>query len=163
MSSKYLLFVFIVLATGCTGVGESTESARVDEPFMIGGIAAESGELVDIHSVDTSETASTNEYTDSNIDESTVPEKAKTQQFIIRQGTLRENARRFIEANGWAIAGHDYWQADNFSIDTDYPLNYTSIDDGLVELLANYPVKAQLVEINQTVVFVKRRHHREGP
>ncbi len=130
--------------------------------------------MLDDDSIDSpfisTELAAVTRVTETTIDDLPVPVDAVTmpqipikQQFAIHQGTLRENARRFIEANGWTIAGHDYWQADNFAIDTGYPLTYTGIDDGLAALLANCPVKAQLIEINQTVVFVKRRHHREGP
>ena len=73
--------------------------------------------------------------------------------LIILPGTLRENAENLLHMFGWKLYR---WDAANFYIDAEYKIDIANLEQGLDFLLDPYPLQAQLIKVNKTVLFVNK-------
>lgn len=73
--------------------------------------------------------------------------------LIIVPGTLRENAENLLHMFGWKLYR---WDAANFYIDAEYKIDIANLEQGLDILLDPYPLQAQMIKVNKTVLFVNK-------
>ena len=68
-------------------------------------------------------------------------------------GTVRENAENLLHMFGWKLYR---WDAANFYIDAEYKIDIANLEQGLDILLDPYPLQAQMITVNKTVLFVNK-------
>lgn len=73
--------------------------------------------------------------------------------FNIVTGTVKENAENLLRQFGWTIYR---WDSSNFYIDAEYAVEISSLSEGLDFLLDPYPIQAQMINVNKTVLFVTK-------
>ena len=73
--------------------------------------------------------------------------------LIIVPGTVRENAENLLHMFGWKLYR---WDAANFYIDAEYKIDIANLEQGLDILLDPYPLQAQMIKVNKTVLFVNK-------
>ena len=73
--------------------------------------------------------------------------------FTIVTGTVKENAENLLRLFGWKLYR---WDASNFYIDTEYAVEIASLSEGLEFLLDPYPIQANMINVNKTVLFINK-------
>ena len=90
-------------------------------------------------------------FPESQADDSQV--KGPVTTLIIVPGTVRENAENLLHMFGWKLYR---WDAANFYIDAEYKIDIANLEQGLDILLDPYPLQAQMIKVNKTVLFVNK-------
>lgn len=72
--------------------------------------------------------------------------------FTVQPGSLKGNAERLLEAFGWELYR---WEAADYPIDYSYSVQLQDLKQGLDFLLKPYPIQAQRIMANHTVLFIE--------